>query len=352
MDKKIEQESKRLLEIATKKGSINEEDIYFKLLKYEATADEINSVIKQMQDSGIKVIQTATTDISKEDFSDLVASASVDDPVKIYLKEIGKVPLLSADDEVELSRLAQEGDEYAKSKLAESNLRLVVSIAKRYSGRTNMAFLDLIQEGNIGLIKAVEKFDPTKGFRFSTYATWWIRQAITRAMADQARVIRIPVHMVETIHKLTRVKRQLLQDLGRDPTSAEIAEAMEISEDKVAEIQKIAQDPISLENPVGEEEDSKIADFIEDDTIKSPSEVAAQNLLREQLLSVIDTLTPREQKVIRLRYGLDDSHPRTLEEVGREFNVTRERIRQIEAKALRKLRNPTRSKKLQGFMED
>ena len=352
MDKKIEQESKRLLEIATKKGSINEEDIYFKLLKYEATADEINSVIKQMQDSGIKVIQTATTDISKEDFSDLVASASVDDPVKIYLKEIGKVPLLSADDEVELSRLAQEGDEYAKSKLAESNLRLFVSIAKRYSGRTNMAFLDLIQEGNIGLIKAVEKFDPTKGFRFSTYATWWIRQAITRAMADQARVIRIPVHMVETIHKLTRVKRQLLQDLGRDPTSAEIAEAMEISEDKVAEIQKIAQDPISLENPVGEEEDSKIADFIEDDTIKSPSEVAAQNLLREQLLSVIDTLTPREQKVIRLRYGLDDSHPRTLEEVGREFNVTRERIRQIEAKALRKLRNPTRSKKLQGFMED
>ena len=352
MDKKIEQESKRLLEIATKKGSINEEDIYFKLLKYEATADEINSVIKQMQDSGIKVIQSAATDISKEDFSDLVASASVDDPVKIYLKEIGKVPLLSADDEVELSRRAQEGDEYAKSKLAESNLRLVVSIAKRYSGRTNMAFLDLIQEGNIGLIKAVEKFDPTKGFRFSTYATWWIRQSITRALADQARVIRIPVHMVETINKLTRVKRQLLQDLGRDPTSAEIAEAMEISEDKVAEIQKIAQDPISLENPVGEEEDSKIADFIEDDTIKSPSEVAAQNLLREQLLSVIDTLTPREQKVIRLRYGLDDSHPRTLEEVGREFNVTRERIRQIEAKALRKLRNPTRSKKLQGFMED
>ncbi|MCI7003220.1 MAG: RNA polymerase sigma factor RpoD [Clostridia bacterium] len=352
MDKKIEQESKRLLEIATKKGSINEEDIYFKLLKYEATADEINSIIKQIQDSGIKVIQSAATDISKEDFSDLVASASVDDPVKIYLKEIGKVPLLSADDEVELSRRAQEGDEYAKSKLAESNLRLVVSIAKRYSGRTNMAFLDLIQEGNIGLIKAVEKFDPTKGFRFSTYATWWIRQSITRAMADQARVIRIPVHMVETIHKLTRVKRQLLQDLGRDPTSAEIAEAMEISEDKVAEIQKIAQDPISLENPVGEEEDSKIADFIEDDTIKSPSEVAAQNLLREQLLSVIDTLTPREQKVIRLRYGLDDSHPRTLEEVGREFNVTRERIRQIEAKALRKLRNPTRSKKLQGFMED
>ena len=352
MEKKIEQECKKLLEIATKKGSINEEDIYYRLLKYEATADEINAIIKQMEDNGIKVIQATTADISKEDFADLVASASVDDPVKIYLKEIGKVALLSADEEVELSRRALEGDEYAKSKLAESNLRLVVSIAKRYSGRTNMAFLDLIQEGNIGLIKAVEKFDPNKGFRFSTYATWWIRQSITRAMADQARTIRIPVHMVETIHKLTRVKRQLLQDLGRDPTSAEIAVAMEISEDKVAEIQKIAQDPISLENPVGEEEDSKIADFIEDDTIKSPAEVAAQNLLREQLISVIDTLTPREQKVIRLRYGLDDSHPRTLEEVGREFNVTRERIRQIEAKALRKLRNPTRSKKLQGFMED
>lgn len=352
MEKKIEQEYKKLFEIATKKGSINEEDIYFKLLKYEATADEINAIIKQMEENGIKVIQASTTDISKEDFSDLVASASVDDPVKIYLKEIGKVPLLSADDEVELSRRALNGDEYAKSKLAESNLRLVVSIAKRYSGRTNMALLDLIQEGNIGLIKAVEKFDPNKGFRFSTYATWWIRQSITRAMADQARVIRIPVHMVETIHKLTRVKRQLLQDLGRDPTSAEIAEAMEIPEEKVSEIQKIAQDPISLENPVGEEEDSKIADFIEDDTIKSPAEVAAQNLLREQLIAVIDTLTPREQKVIRLRYGLDDSHSRTLEEVGREFNVTRERIRQIEAKALRKLRNPTRSKKLQGFMED
>ncbi len=352
MEKKLEQECKKLLEIATKKGSINEEDIYYKLLKYEATADEINAIIQHMEDNKIKVIKTAPTDISKEDFSDLVASASVDDPVKIYLKEIGKVPLLSADEEVELSRRALAGDEYAKAKLSESNLRLVVSIAKRYSGRTNMAFLDLIQEGNIGLIKAVEKFDPNKGFRFSTYATWWIRQSITRAMADQARVIRIPVHMVETIHKLTRVKRQLLQELGRDPTSAEIAEVMEITEEKVAEIQKIAQDPISLENPVGEEEDSKIADFIEDDTIKSPSEVAAQNLLREQLISVIDTLTPREQKVIRLRYGLDDSHPRTLEEVGKEFNVTRERIRQIEAKALRKLRNPTRSKKLQGFMED
>ena len=348
---RIEQEYKRLQEIATKKGSINEEDIIYKLMRYEATADEINEVIKSFEDSGIRVIKT-TTDISKEDFANLVASVSVDDPVKMYLKDIGKVPLLTPEEEVELARRSIEGDEYARAKLSESNLRLVVSIAKRYSGRTNMQFLDLIQEGNIGLIKAVEKFDPSKGFRFSTYATWWIRQSITRAMADQARTIRIPVHMVETIHKLTRVKRQLLQELGRDPTSAEIAEAMEITEEKVAEIQKIAQDPISLENPVGEEEDSKIADFIEDETIKSPAEVAAQNLLREQLLAVIDTLTPREQKVIRLRYGLDDSHPRTLEEVGKEFNVTRERIRQIEAKALRKLRNPTRSKKLAGFMED
>ncbi len=349
---RLEQEFRRIQEIATKKGSINEEDIIYKLMKYEATADEINEVIKLFEKSGIKVIKATNPDISKEEFANLVASVSVDDPVKMYLKDIGKVPLLSPEEELELARKALEGDEYAKSKLSESNLRLVVSIAKRYSGRTNMQFLDLIQEGNIGLIKAVEKFDPSKGFRFSTYATWWIRQSITRAMADQARTIRIPVHMVETIHKLTRVKRQLLQDLGRDPTSAEIAEAMEITEEKVAEIQKIAQDPISLENPVGEEEDSKIADFIEDETIKSPAEVAAQNLLREQLIAVIDTLTPREQKVIRLRYGLDDSHPRTLEEVGKEFNVTRERIRQIEAKALRKLRNPTRAKKLQGFMED
>ena len=349
---RLEQECKKLLDIATKKGSINEEDIIYKLLKYEATADEIEEIIKIFKDNGIRVIQAKTPDISKEDFAELVSSVSVDDPVKMYLKDIGKVPLLSAEEELELAKKAINGDEYAKARLCESNLRLVVSVAKRYSSRTNMAFLDLIQEGNIGLMKAVEKFDPVKGFRFSTYATWWIRQSVTRALADQARTIRIPVHMVETIHKLTRIKRQLLLDLGRDPTSAEIAAAMEITEEKVAEIQKIAQDPISLENPVGEEDDSKIADFIEDETIKSPAEVAAQNLLREQLLAVIDTLTPREQKVIRLRYGLDDSHPRTLEEVGKEFNVTRERIRQIEAKALRKLRNPARSKKLAGFMED
>ena len=350
MKEKLEQELKKLIEMGTKKGSINEEDVMFRMLKYEASKEEIDEVLKHLQEANIKVIKAENPDIEKEDFSDLVATIT-DDPVKMYLKDIGKVPLLTSDEEIELAKKVLEGDEYAKSKLTEANLRLVVSIAKRYAGRTSMQFLDLIQEGNLGLLKAVEKFDYSKGFRFSTYATWWIRQSITRAMADQARTIRIPVHMVETIHKLTRAKRQLLQELGRDPKLEELAKAMDMPEEKVAEIQKIAQEPISLENPVGEEEDSKMADFIEDETIKSPVEVATQNLLREQLLAVIETLTPREQKVIRLRYGLDDSHPRTLEEVGKEFNVTRERIRQIEAKALRKLRNPNRSKKLVDFME-
>lgn len=351
MRDKIEQELKKLIEIGTKKSSLNEEDIMFRLLKFEASAEEIEEVIGAIEKANIKIIKAENPEIEKEDFDELVSQVSVDDPVKMYLKDIGKVPLLTGEEEIELAKRMLEGDEYAKAKLSEANLRLVVSIAKRYAGRTSMQFLDLIQEGNIGLLKAVEKFDHTKGFRFSTYATWWIRQSITRAMADQARTIRIPVHMVETIHKLTRVKRQLLQDLGRDPTIEEIAKAMDVPEEKVAEIQKIAQEPISLENPVGEEEDSKMADFIEDETVKSPVETATQNLLREQLLGVIETLTPREQKVIRLRYGLDDSHPRTLEEVGKEFNVTRERIRQIEAKALRKLRNPNRSKKLVDFME-
>ena len=351
MRDKIEQELKKLIEIGTKKSSLNEADIMFRLLKFEASAEEIEEVIGAIEKANIKIIKAENPEIEKEDFDELVSQVSVDDPVKMYLKDIGKVPLLTGEEEIELAKRMLEGDEYAKAKLSEANLRLVVSIAKRYAGRTSMQFLDLIQEGNIGLLKAVEKFDHTKGFRFSTYATWWIRQSITRAMADQARTIRIPVHMVETIHKLTRVKRQLLQDLGRDPTIEEIAKAMDVPEEKVAEIQKIAQEPISLENPVGEEEDSKMADFIEDETVKSPVETATQNLLREQLLGVIETLTPREQKVIRLRYGLDDSHPRTLEEVGKEFNVTRERIRQIEAKALRKLRNPNRSKKLVDFME-
>lgn len=351
MRDKIEQELAKLLEIGTKKGSLNEEDIYFRLLKYEASVEEIQEVLTALENANIKIIKAENPDVEKENFDELVSQVSVDDPVKMYLKDIGKVPLLTSEEEIDLAKRMLDGDEYAKAKLSEANLRLVVSIAKRYAGRTSMQFLDLIQEGNIGLLKAVEKFDHTKGFRFSTYATWWIRQSITRAMADQARTIRIPVHMVETIHKLTRVKRQLLQELGRDPTQEEIAKAMDVSEDKVAEIQKIAQEPISIETPVGEEEDSKMADFIEDESVKSPVEVATQNLLREQLLGVIETLTPREQKVIRLRYGLDDSHPRTLEEVGKEFNVTRERIRQIEAKALKKLRNPNRSKKLVDFME-
>lgn len=350
MKEKIETELKKLMDIGTKKGSINEEDIMFRMLKVEASAEEIDEVMKHLQNANIKIIKADNPDIEKEDFSDLVSTIT-DDPVKMYLKDIGKVPLLTCDEEIELAQKCLEGDELAKRKLSEANLRLVVSIAKRYTGRTSMQFLDLIQEGNLGLLKAVEKFDYSKGFRFSTYATWWIRQSITRAMADQARTIRIPVHMVETIHKLTRVKRQLLQELGRDPTLEEISKGMDMPEDKVAEIQKIAQEPISLENPVGEDEDGKMADFIEDETIKSPVEVATQNILREQILAVIETLTPREQKVIRLRYGLDDAHPRTLEEVGKEFNVTRERIRQIEAKALRKLRNPNRSKRLKDFME-
>ena len=343
---KLEVELARLKEVGMKKGSINEEDIYFKMLKYEQSADDIQSFIDELEKNGIKIIKSKDNDVGKENMDDIIAEVNVDDAVKMYLKDIGKVPLLTGDEEIELAKRMLDGDVYAKNKLSESNLRLVVSIAKRYVGRTSMQFLDLIQEGNIGLLKAVEKFDYTKGFRFSTYATWWIRQSITRAIADQARTIRIPVHMVETINKLIRTIRQLLQKLGRDPTTAEIAEAMGITEEKVAEVQKIAQDPISLETSVGEEDDSKIGDFVEDETALNPMEATEQTLLKEQLLAVIETLTPREQKVIRLRYGLDDGHPRTLEEVGREFNVTRERIRQIEAKALRKLRQPSRSKRL------
>lgn len=275
---------------------------------------------------------------------------SIDDPVKMYLKEIGRVPLLTAEQEIDIARRMSEGDLEAKKQLTEANLRLVVSIAKRYVGR-GMLFLDLIQEGNLGLIKAVEKFDYTKGYKFSTYATWWIRQAITRAIADQARTIRIPVHMVETINKLIRVTRQLLQEYGRDPQPDEIAREMGISEDKVREIMKIAQEPVSLETPIGEEEDSHLGDFIPDDDAPAPEESAAFTLLKEQLMEVLDTLTPREEKVLRLRFGLDDGRARTLEEVGKEFNVTRERIRQIEAKALRKLRHPSRSKKLRDFLE-
>ena len=343
---KLEVELARIKDVGLKKGSINEEDVYFKMLKYEQSADEIQSFIEELEKLGIKIIKAKEQDVEKESMEDIIAEVNVDDAVKMYLKDIGKVPLLTGEEEIDLAKRMLDGDMYAKNKLSESNLRLVVSIAKRYVGKTSMQFLDLIQDGNIGILKAVEKFDYTTGFRFSTYATWWIRQSITRAIADQARTIRIPVHMVETINKLNRTTRQLLQKLGRDPTTAEIAEAMGVTEDKVSEVQRIAQDPISLESSIGEEQDSKIQDIVEDENALSPMEVTEQTLLKEQLLAVIETLTPREQKVIRLRYGLDDGHPRTLEEVGREFNVTRERIRQIEAKALRKLRQPSRSKRL------
>ncbi len=350
MDEKLVVELNRFLEVGRKKGMVNEEDIYFRLIKHDASKDDITEFIDKIEKNGIRVIHsTEEEDLSKENLDDIIVQVNVDDPVKMYLKDIGKVPLLTSEEEVELAKRMMEGDSAARAKLSESNLRLVVSIAKRYVSRSNMQFLDLIQEGNIGLLKAVEKFDHTKGFRFSTYATWWIRQSITRAIADQARTIRVPVHMVETINKLTRVTRQLIQKLGRDPTVSEIAAAMGLSEERVMEIQRIAMDPISLETTIGDEEDSKISDFIEDETALSPLEATSQTLLREQLLSVIETLTPREQKVIRMRYGLDNAHPRTLEEVGKEFNVTRERIRQIEAKALRKLRHPNRSKKLVDF---
>jgi RNA polymerase primary sigma factor len=277
-------------------------------------------------------------------------SINVDDPVRMYLKEIGKVPLLSAEEEIDLAQRTEQGDKEAKMQLCKANLRLVVSIAKRYAGRKGMLFLDLIQEGNLGLIKAVEKFDWRKGYKFSTYATWWIRQSITRAIADQARTIRIPVHMVETINKVIRISKQLLQELGREPKPEEIAEEMDLSEEKVREILKIAQEPVSLETPIGEEEDSHLGDFIPDDDSPAPAEAAAFSMLKEQLVDVLDTLTPREQNVLRLRFGLDDGRSRTLEEVGKRFDVTRERIRQIEAKALRKLRHPSRSRKLKDYL--
>ncbi len=300
-------------------------------------------------DEDVKLDEEEEVDMENIDLS-VPEGISIEDPVRMYLKEIGKVPLLSAEDEIRLAQRMEEGDEEAKKQLAEANLRLVVSIAKRYVGR-GMLFLDLIQEGNLGLIKAVEKFDYRKGYKFSTYATWWIRQAITRAIADQARTIRIPVHMVETINKLIRVSRQLLQELGREPTPEEIAEEMNMSVERVREILKISQEPVSLETPIGEEEDSHLGDFIQDDNVPVPADAAAFTMLKEQLEEVLSTLTEREQKVLRLRFGLDDGRARTLEEVGKEFNVTRERIRQIEAKALRKLRHPSRSRKLKDYLD-
>ena len=352
-----------LIKAGKAKGMLTYKEIMNMLGDIEIEPDQFDRILESLEAMGIEVVNelpqpdapkegAKPAEPSPEEELDLSVpeGISIDDPVRMYLKEIGKVPLLTADEEIEIAKRMEQGDEEAKRKLAEANLRLVVSIAKRYVGR-GMLFLDLIQEGNLGLIKAVEKFDYRKGYKFSTYATWWIRQAITRAIADQARTIRIPVHMVETINKLIRVSRQLLQELGREPQPEEIAKEMNISEEKVREIIKIAQEPVSLETPIGEEEDSHLGDFIPDDEAPAPAEAASFTLMKEQLMNVLDTLTPREEKVLRLRFGLDDGRQRTLEEVGKEFNVTRERIRQIEAKALRKLRHPSRSKKLKDFLD-
>lgn len=329
------------------KGNISTNALCDIMEKYDTNPNQIDYIYRSLAEAGIQIIDENERD--KELFEQALLETNLDDPVKMYLKDIGRVPLLSPEDEIDLAKKMQEGDEEAKKRLSEANLRLVVSIAKRYVGR-GMLFLDLIQEGNLGLMKAVEKFDYQKGFKFSTYATWWIRQSITRAIADQARTIRIPVHMVETINKLTRVSRLLLQTTGREPTPEEIAKEMGITVERVCEIQRIAQDPVSLETPIGEEEDSHLGDFIEDNKTQTPSDAASFSMLKEKLVNVLDTLTPREEKVLRLRYGIDDGKPRTLEEVGKEFNVTRERIRQIEAKALRKLRHPSRSKLLKDFL--
>ena len=357
-----DEELNNIIKKAKAKGKITYGELASEL--DNANTDQIDKVFDAFEDMGVNVLKDDDLDLDEPDIEELEAmedikvedidlasmdGINIDDPVRMYLREIGRIPLLSYDEELELAKKVLEGDEEAKQKLAESNLRLVVIIAKKYVGR-GMLFLDLIQEGNMGLIKAVEKFDYTKGYKFSTYATWWIRQAITRAIADQARTIRIPVHMVETINKLIRTSRHLLQQLGREPTPEEIAEEMEIPVEKVTEIQKIAQDPVSLETPIGEEDDSHLGDFIQDDESPAPQDAAAYTLLREQLEEVMKTLTPREAKVLKLRFGLEDGKTRTLEEVGKEFNVTRERIRQIEAKALRKLRHPSRSKKLKDYM--
>lgn len=352
-----------LIELGKSKGRLTETEITEALDEIDFDPEQMEKLYDTLESHNIEIIEDLdepTPEELERDKVDVPAAdletalnaegIAIDDPVKVYLKEIGRVPLLSGEEEIELARRMGEGDSAARKRLSEANLRLVVSIAKRYVGR-GMQFLDLIQEGNLGLIKAVEKFDYTKGYKFSTYATWWIRQAITRAIADQARTIRIPVHMVETINKVVRVERQQLQELGRQPTADEIAEVMGMSVDKVREIMKVAQEPVSLETPIGEEEDSHLGDFIPDEDAPAPAEAASHTLLKEQLGDVLKTLTPREEKVLRLRFGLDDGRPRTLEEVGREFSVTRERIRQIEAKALRKLRHPSRSKKLKDFLD-
>ena len=346
----------KLIEMGKSKGSLTYEQIMNELDDVDLDAEQIDKIYETFESNGIEILDDFDEDFSEDmledEESDIVLpdGTSVDDPVRMYLKEIGKVQLLSMDEEIELAEKMAHGDEAARKRLAEANLRLVVSIAKKYVGR-GMHFLDLIQEGNMGLIKAVEKFDYTKGYKFSTYATWWIRQAITRAIADQARTIRVPVHMVETINKLIGVKRQLLQQLGREANAEELAREMELPVERIAEIEKIAQEPISIDTPIGEEEDSHLGDFIPDDDAPAPAESAAFTLLKEQLVDVLSTLTPREEKVLKLRFGLDDGRARTLEEVGKVFNVTRERIRQIEAKALRKLRHPSRSKKLKDYLD-
>lgn len=349
---------KELLELGKQKGQLNNQDIPDAIGEIDFDPEQLEKLYDNLEQQGIEIVEDMgdikidDIDLGEGKDSDFVAdgAVTVDDPVKVYLKEIGRVPLLSSEEEIDLAIRIANGDVQAKQRLSEANLRLVVSIAKRYLGR-GMQFLDLIQEGNLGLIKAVDKFDYTKGFKFSTYATWWIRQAITRAIADQARTIRIPVHMVETINKVKKVQSQLLHQNGHEPTPDEIADELDLPVDKVREIMRVAQEPVSLETPIGEEEDSHLGDFIPDDGAPAPADAASHTMLREQLSDVLSTLTPREEKVLRLRFGLEDGRSRTLEEVGKEFNVTRERIRQIEAKALRKLRHPSRSRKLKDYLD-